>query len=229
LKVGLIPWINSENQEETYEFLDKCSADVIGGHFELVGFDMMRGIQNTEGMSTEKLSRFELVMSGHFHCKSSQDNIHYLGSQMEFFWNDCDDPKHFHILDTETRELTAVRNPLTLFEKVYYDDTKFEYAEAPTERFDDKFVKVVVLNKSDPFTFERYIDRIQARNIHELKIQEDFSEFLGTNVDDEGVEVEETSELLKTYVDNVETVLDKERLKAELTDLMIEAQALEIA
>ena len=228
LKVGLVPWICADNEEATYEFLANCSADIIGGHFELVGFDMLRGIPNTEGMSTEKLKRFEMVLSGHFHCKSSQDNIHYLGSQMEFFWNDAGDDKHFHILDTDTRELTPVRNPLTLFEKTYYDDTKYDYSSASVEHFDDKFVKIVVLNKSDPFTFERYIDRIQGRSIHELKIQEDFSEFLGTNVEDDGVEVEETSHLLKSYVDNVETVLDKDRLKKELTDLMTEAESMDI-
>ena len=48
------------------------------------------------------------------------------------------------------------------------------------------------------------------------------------NVDDNGIDVEDTSELLNTYVDNVDTDLDKDRIKGEMKDLMNEAQALDI-
>ena len=148
---------------------------------------------------------------------------------MEFFWNDAHDDKFFHVLDTDTRELTPVRNPMTLYEKVMYDDEKKDYLEMDLEHLDNKFVKIVVINKSDPFTFDRFLDRVQQRSIYELKIQEDFSEFLGSNVGDDGIEVEDTHTLLGQYVDNVETVLDKDRLKAEMSDLMTEAQSMEIA
>lgn len=229
LKIGLVPWICEENEKEIDDFLRNCVADVIGGHFELNGFDMLRGVPCTHGMSTENLQRFELVLSGHYHCKSSQGNIHYFGSQMEFFWNDAHDDKFFHILDTDTRVITPVRNPMTLYEKVFYDDEKNDYLEMDLDHLDNKFVKIVVINKSDPFTFDRFLDRVQQRSIYELKIQEDFSEFLGTNVGDDGIEVEDTHTLLGQYIDNVETVLDKDRLKAEMSDLMTEAQSLEVA
>ena len=229
LKMGMIPWINQENEKQCNEFLKNCKADIIGGHFELMGFDMLRGVPCTHGMTTENLKRFELVLSGHYHCKSNQGNIHYLGSQMEFFWNDAGDDKFFHILDTDTRELLPVRNPITLYEKIYYDDEVTDYSEYEVSHLDAKFVKVVVKNKTEPFTFDRFLDRIQSRSIHDLKIQEDFTEFLGENVEDAGLEVEDTNELLRSYVDNVETVLDKERLKKELIDLMQEAETIEIA
>ena len=89
LKLGLVPWICQENEKEISDFLANCKADVIGGHFELSGFEVMRGMPMHGGMSADKLRRFDLVLSGHFHAKSNQGNIHYLGSQMEFFWNDC--------------------------------------------------------------------------------------------------------------------------------------------
>jgi len=229
LKIGLVPWICQDNEKEINDFLVNCKADVIGGHFELNGFDMIRGVPCTHGMSADNLRRFELVLSGHYHCKSSQDNIHYLGSQMEFFWNDANDPKYFHILDTETRELIPVQNPLTLHEKIYYDDEVTDYNKLEIDHLDQKFVKVVVINKNDPFTFDRFLDRIQQREIYDLKVQEDFSEFLGENVSDEGLDVEDTSVLLGSYIDNVETLLDKERIKKEVSDLMTEAQSMEIA
>jgi len=229
MKIGLVPWICQDNEEKIQNFLKNCSADVIGGHFELIGFDMMRGVPCTQGMTSDNLKRFELVMSGHYHAKSNQENIHYLGSQMEFFWNDAHDDKFFHILDTESRELLPVRNPLTLFERIRYDDTKCDYNNMSVEYLDDKFVKVVVINKNDAFTFDRFLDRIQQRKVHELKIQEDFSEFNSDNVNDEGLQVEDTGELLNQYVDNVETILDKDRIKMELSELMKEAQSMEVA
>ena len=148
---------------------------------------------------------------------------------MEYFWNDAHDPKHFHVLDTDTRELTPVLNPLRLFERIYYDDTKEDYMSMDVSHLDHKFVKIVVLNKSDLFTFDRFLDKIQERKIHELKIAENFNEFLGENVEDEAVSVEDTGELLDSYVDAVETDLDKDKIKVSLRNLLTEAQALEIA
>jgi len=229
LKFALVPWICQDNEEDTNEFLVNCKADVVAGHFELNGFDMLRGVPCTHGMSADNLRRFELVLSGHYHCKSNQGNIHYLGSQMEFFWNDAHDDKFFHVFDTDTRELTPVRNPLTLFHRIRYDDENEDYNEMDLSILDKRFVKVVVINKTDGFMFDRFIDRIQQRDIYDLKIQEDFNEFTGASVSDEGLEVEDTSTLLSQYVDNVETILDKDRIKKEMGELMTEAQTLEIS
>lgn len=229
LKFALVPWICQDNEEDTNEFLVNCKADVVAGHFELNGFDMLRGVPCTHGMSADNLRRFELVLSGHYHCKSNQGNIHYLGSQMEFFWNDAHDDKFFHVFDTDTRELTPIRNPLTLFHRIRYDDENEDYNEMDLSILDKRFVKVVVINKTDGFMFDRFIDRIQQRDIYDLKIQEDFNEFTGESVSDEGLEVEDTSTLLSQYVDNVETILDKDRIKKEMGELMTEAQTLEIS
>ncbi len=226
--VAVLPWINNENYAEYTDFLKNCKASILGAHLELVGFDMMKGMPNTHGMSTELFDRFELVMSGHFHTKSNQGNIHYLGSQMEFTWSDAHDNKYFHILDTDTRELTAVRNPITIFQKVVYNDQKMVYNDYDVETLRDKFVKVVVVNKSEPYLFDRFIDRIQGVDTHELKIAETFDEFMGENVDDSDISIEDTTTLLDSYVDAVETDLDKDRIKNMMRGLYVEAQNQEI-
>lgn len=234
MPMALIPWINPENEEEAVRFINGCKADIVGGHLELEGFEMQAGIACPHGMDANLFKRFDLVMSGHFHTKSQNGNIHYLGSQMEFFWSDAHDPKYFHVLDTDTRELTSVQNSVTLFEKVYYDDTgKTPWAvKSPVvtdvRYLDNKFVKVIVVNKSDPKLFERFIDRITSRKIHELKIAENFEEFTGGSVEDEKVSLESTEELLYTYIDAVDTSLDKSEIKRMVHELMVEAQTLEI-
>ena len=111
LKLGLVPWINNENYLSTVDWLQNTKADILGAHLELSGFEMMRGVKSTVGMDASLFKRFEMVLSGHFHTKSQKDNIYYLGNQMELTWADSGDPKYFHVLDTETRELTPIKNP----------------------------------------------------------------------------------------------------------------------
>jgi len=227
--MAMLPWVNQENYTKSIQFIETCKADWLSGHLEFAGFDVLKGVQSHSGMDHKLFSRFEQVISGHFHTASEKDNIRYLGTQLEFTWSDAHDPKHFHVLDTSTRELTAVRNPHTLFEKINYDDSNIDYSAYDVNHLNNKFVKVVVINKNDLFTFDRFIDRIQSMKVYELKIAENFNEFLGENVEDESVSVEDTTELLDSYVDAVDTDLDKDKLKVSMRNLLIEAQALEIA
>ena len=147
---------------------------------------------------------------------------------MEFTWADADDPKYFHILDTETRELTPVHNPHTIFEKVVYNDEETDYNSYDVTRLNDKFIKVIVAKKKDPYMFDRFIDKINQQNIYELKIAETFDEFVGENISDEVVSLEDTTQLLDSYVDAVETDLDKDKIKNLMRNLFVEAQNLEI-
>ena len=229
LKMAMIPWINPENYESTLKFIKECKADWCGAHLELTGFDMMKGVKNTHGMDHKLFEKFELVLTGHFHVGSRRDNVWYLGSQMEFFWSDAHDPKYFHIVDTETREIQRIHNPYTLFEKIVYNDEEMDYNTYDLSHIDKKFIKVVVVNKKDTFLFDRFIDRIQSHNIHELKIAENFNEFLGENVEDEEIKFDDTEAIVNTYIDAVDTDLDKDKIKNQVRELMVEAQALEIA
>jgi DNA repair exonuclease SbcCD nuclease subunit len=232
LDIALVPWINPENESSSIEFLKTCKASIVCAHLELEGFEMQAGIPCTHGMSTSMFERFELVISGHFHTKSQKANIRYLGSQMEFFWSDVDDAKYFHVFDTGTREITPVRNPVTIHERLYYDDTTensaYKYRTGNLAHLDNKFVKIVVVRKSDPKLFDKFIDRVQARKIHELKIAESFAEFVGENVEDDKVSVESTENLLYSYIDAVDTVLDKNQIKQIMHQLMIDAETMEL-
>ena len=227
-KIALVPWINNENYPASVDFIKNCKAQFLGAHLELVGFDMMKGVKNTHGMGTDLFNKFEQVWSGHFHTKSSQGNISYLGSQMEFTWADAHDQKYFHVFDTETRVMEPIANPINIFEKVLYNDTETDYNSIDISRLKDKFVKVVVVKKEDPYVFDKFVDKIQDLGVHELKIAETFDEFTGANVDDDGISVEDTTELLDSYIDNVDTDLDKDKIKSIMRGLYVEAQNMEI-
>ncbi len=230
MKMALIPWIAPDIEKKVFKFLKSCKCDVLGAHLELSGFEVTPGTLMEGGMDADLFSQFEMVLSGHYHTKSTRKNIHYLGSQMEFFWNDAHDPKYFHVLDTDTRQLMPVQNPLTMYEKIYYDDNSdTDYINMDISHIKDKFVKLYVMNKSNTYVFERFIDRIQDAQVHELKIAENFQEFLGSSVSDEHVKLENTEELLNSYIDNIETALDKHKLKKLVNELMIESESMEIS
>ena len=227
-KIAMLPWINQENHAESMKFIQTCDASILGAHLELAGFDMQPGVAATHGESPEVFKRFEAVLSGHYHTKSTKGNIHYLGTQFEMTWADVDDPKYFHVFDTETREITPVRNPLTIFSKFIYDE-QYDSDGIDVSTFDHHFVKVVVKSKKDLFKFDRFLDSLQKRPIHEIKIAENFDEFLASNVEQDALEsISDTGELLNSYVDAAETSLDKDALKSKLRELYAEAQNLEI-
>jgi hypothetical protein len=209
-------------------FISKCDAPLLIGHLELAGFEMMKGIMNPHGMAIDPFKRFEMVLSGHFHTKSQQGNICYLGSQLEFTWADAHDPKYFHVFDTKTRELTPVQNPLTLFTKIYYDDENNDYSKYDFSQLEKRFVKVIVSKKTDPYSFDKFIDGIQSAGVHELKIAESFEEYLGESIEDDGISLEDTASLIDSYVDAVETDLDKDKLKMNMRELHVEAQNFEV-
>lgn len=228
-RIALLPWINQENYADSLRFIETCDAPIMGAHLELNGFDVMKGVPAHDGMDPKIFSRFEQVWSGHYHTQSKKDNIHYLGTQFEMTWADAGDPKFFHVFDTQTRELTAVRNPHEIYCKYVYDDKKLDPDSLDSRFARGKFVKVVVVNKTDFFAFDRFIDRLQKQDPFELKIAENYEEFTGTNVDSEGLEtISDTATLMDSYVDAVETELNKDTIKHKLRELFTEAQNLEV-
>ena len=122
-KILMLPWINSENFDETKQLIDKTKAKVAMGHLEINGFKATRGHMMETGMDAKFFNKFDKVFSGHFHNRSNDGKIYYLGNPYEMFWNDVNDPRGFHIFDTETLEHTPINNPYKLFYNIYYEDT----------------------------------------------------------------------------------------------------------
>ena len=124
------------------------------GHLEISGFQMYRGQYSENGYDRELFRRFDTIFSGHFHHKSDDGQIYYLGTPYQITWSDFDDPKGFHIFDTDTRELERIVNPYTLFSKIFYDDTQEDYNNHDVEKYEEKFVKLIVVNKKDLYDFD---------------------------------------------------------------------------
>ena len=219
LKVLLLPWINSENYEETSSLIKKSKVKVVMGHLELNGFRATRGHMMEDGMSVDIFDKFEKVYSGHFHTRSNNGKIYYLGNPYEMFWNDVNDARGFTILDTETLEHFHIDNPYKLFYNLYYEDTNYKLFNA-TE-YKDKIVKVIVRKKTSQKQFEKFIDKLYSVGIQELKIIENFA--IQENDEFEVEETENTINILNRYIDESEFDGDKTTIKGILQEIYKEA------
>ena len=219
LDILLLPWINSENFEESKEFIDSSKSKIAMGHLEINGFKATRGHMMETGMDTSVFDKFDKVYSGHFHTRSTDGKIYYLGNPYEMYWNDVNDTRGFHIFDTDTLEHTAINNPYKLFYNVYYDDTNYKLFN--TSIYKNKIVKVIVRKKSKIKEFEKFIDKLYTSGVQDLKIIENFeiqeSEEFDINED------ENTLSILNRYIEESEFDLDKNIIKNIFQDLYREA------
>jgi DNA repair exonuclease SbcCD nuclease subunit len=230
LTVLMLPWICDENRQITLDKIKSTPAQIVFGHLELAGFEMYKGSMVSHGDDRNLFSRFDMVLSGHYHHRSSDGTIYYLGSHAEFTWSDYNDPKGFHILDTETRELTFVPNPYIMFEKVWYDDTEAgtKNAGIDIESLKGKIIKVIVKQKTDPYRFDTFIDQIEKVGVLEMQIVEDHLN-LAVETDEEIIdEAESTVNIFKKYIDQVNSPnLNRDKLERTIVDLYNEAIAIE--
>lgn len=219
LDILLLPWINEENKLQTLEMMDTTKASVIMGHLELNGFVATRGHTMEHGMDTKVFDKFYRVYSGHYHTRSNNGKIYYLGNPYEMFWNDVKDTRGFHIFDTKTIEHTPVNNPYRLFYNLYYEDTNYKLFD--TREYKDKIIKVVVKKKTDQKQFEKFIDKLYNSGIQDLKIIENF--VLNESEDFEVEETENTIGILNRYIDESEFEGDKTLIKGILQQIYSEA------
>tara|TARA_Y100001980_G_C14254350_1_gene98210 strand:+ start:46 stop:528 length:483 start_codon:yes stop_codon:yes gene_type:complete len=154
------------------------------------------------------------------------DNITYLGSQMEFTWSDYGDTKGFHIFDTDTREMKKIKNPIRMFEKIFYDDTKLtqeEILEMDFSHLKDMNIKVIVISKENPYWFDLFIEKLNKADVIDFKVVEDHGN-LGEMSDEEmASDAEDTLTILTKHIEGMEGVKNKEHLEVLIRSLYMEA------
>jgi DNA repair exonuclease SbcCD nuclease subunit len=232
VSIDVVPWICDDNVDDIFNRMKDSKAQICFGHFEIAGFEMDRGNICESGIDKQSLSKYDVVLTGHFHHKSTDGNITYVGTPYEMTWADWNDPKGFHIFDTETREMNFVKNSFSMFHKITYDDgkTTFEdWKEYDFSKLKECYVKVVVLNKQNPFLFDHVIDSLYKAGVSDLSIVEDFTD---VNVDlDQDIidQAEDTITILSKYIDNLTLDVEPEKLKTLMRELYVEALNTEVA
>ena len=232
----MIPWIHRSNEEQCMEKMESSRSSILMGHFEILGFSMYKGMMNKDnGYDPAIFSRFEHVMSGHYHHRSTLHNITYLGSPYEIIWTDYRDPRGFHVFDTDTRELEFIENPLKIFYKINYNDVDKVYEDFVVQnedgtnlsKFKDSYIKVVVKNKTNQNLFDQFIEALHKENPADVAIIESVAD---ADLDPDSIdETKDTLTLLLEYIDTIGIVDEnKQSLIELLRKIYMESQNIDV-
>ncbi len=213
LDILFIPWINTENEESVYKAVRGSSARLAVAHLELNGFVAHRGHVMEDSRDPDPFFKFEKVFSGHYHTRSDNGKIFYLGNPYEIYFNDVDDVRGFTIFDTETLEHEHVNNPYKLHYQIVYDEDKIFIPKD----LEGKLVRVIVRNKKDVRKFEKFIEKINDQGPYEMKVVENLE--FSTIGSLENIESEDTMSILHSYIDETDVTLDKTKVKNIINDI----------
>jgi DNA repair exonuclease SbcCD nuclease subunit len=216
----MMPWIVPDKEADALKTLQDTKSQIVFGHFDIIGFSMYKGLPNAElGFNPSVFEKFDMVVSGHYHHKSSKDNIHYLGAPYEMVWSDYDDERGFHIFDTDTRTLTFIQNPLHIFNKIYYNDTGKTYddlvANANLAQHEDCYVKVVTVQKNNQYIFDQFLEALYKENPADVSIVESVMDY---TADSEAID--ESKDTLTILIEYIEALTISKENKQPLIELM---------
>ena len=227
--VTMVPWIAKDNAEACYNAIKESSAHILMGHFEIKGFEMMKGTVCDHGLEIDLFKGFEQVYSGHFHHPSNYGNIRYLGAPYEMTWSDYGGKRGFHILDTETRDLEWIENPFKVYHKIEYDDADMtidDIANLDVSNIRDSYIKVIVKNRTNPYIHDLFINKLADGGAADVKSIEDTLNIESEGVDDILDETKDTKDILHSYIESLETRVDKTNIKKLIDELYVEASSI---
>ena len=218
----MIPWMCNENENEIREFVSKSTSPYCVGHFELVGYYMQRGQVSHEGYEDVFLKNYDQVYSGHYHSRSASvdGKIAYLGTPYELFWSDYKDQKGFGVFDTQSKVFKFVTNQNRMFYKLTYDDTK--ELDEDFSNLKNKYIKIVVVQKTNPQKFDTFMDDIYKMNPIDVTIVEDVNEMVN-NEEDVVDQAQDTLTILSNYIDQQTIQVEPQKLKTVMRELYLEA------
>ena len=235
---AFIPWINSGNFQKSMDYIRNTKAEVAFGHLEISGFEMDRGVVCDGGFKRSIFDKFDTVYTGHFHHRSTDGLVHYLGNTYQITWADHGEIRGFHIYDTEKRSVDFIPNPNTIFHKYVYDDStddnKTEIREQLGAKhfmdFRDTYLKVVVANKTDPVLYDSLLDQIYKANPADISVAEDYATLEGLEDEVSDSELgDDTISVLNKYIDGLSSNnalpqnLETPRIKTLMRELYVEA------
>ena len=213
LDVLLLPWINPENESNTYSLIKTTTCICAMGHLELAGFRVNSQIIMEHGLESKLFEKFSRVYSGHYHTRSNDGRVFYLGNPYEIYWSDWNDTRGFTIFDTETLDHHHIDNPYNIFEIINYDEDVTEL----DSNYENNIVKVVIKNKKDQLKYEKFLDKLYSQNPAEVKPVENFEIDLKDFEHD--IESEDTISILDRYIQESETNKDKTRIMSIMREV----------
>lgn len=206
-----MPWIVDESK---VTFPD---ADVLCGHFDVSGLQLMRGIYSTDGYAIDTFKKYKIVASGHYHITSKRSNFYMVGTQYQTGWGDYCIDKGFYTLDDSFGMKYHQNTVSPRFVKIFYteagDEVKIkvvgERGEKPRDASKDdllsvvrkNYCKLVVEKVLDQAAFESFFTSLQLKSRDGFKI-----EIVDANEVIESFDFEELEEKIRDESDTLEVM-----------------------
>lgn len=176
-KVLAMPWINKQNYDQCVKAIEETDARIMYAHLELAGFKMYQSSTCDKGqLDLALLAKFDKVETGHFHTRSAEKNIEYLGSPYHLTWEDYKDGNNrgFYVddLSKPNASMFIPNNPnQTMFRVINYDFSAIQPDEVDNwksvEWLNDtlglkgQIVRIVVTNRDNVKHYEAFTDAMK--------------------------------------------------------------------
>lgn len=158
MNICFVPWINDSNYDETIKVINDSKAKLCIGHLELIGFEYQKNNIATHGYEANLFNKFDMVLSGHYHTRSTGGNVTYLGCPYEMTWNEANQQLGFHTIDKKLN-LTFIENTVKIFKNIYYDEDKpFKLTK---NNITGKFIKIYVDKRNDLYKYDTWFKKLE--------------------------------------------------------------------
>lgn len=230
ITLAMLPWVCSDNYSESMEYLESTKAQLLFGHLEIRGFEMHAGHMSNTGFDASIFDKFAEVYSGHFHHKSKNGNINYLGAPYEMTWSDYNDARGWHIFDTETREMEFIQNHVPMFYRMIYDDrveSIREIFEGDLSFLEEKYVKIVVECREDSLLWSKNFTKVLDQKPADT-VLDDRSNLISLSAD---MDIGDEEDILVIMSNMIESSTLSDDSKVKQMDLMrrLHEEAMQVA
>jgi DNA repair exonuclease SbcCD nuclease subunit len=169
----LVPWICKQNEAEIYSAIAESEADILCGHFDIVGFETSPGVLSKHGVDTSAFGKFKLVVSGHYHTWSHRENVLYAGAPYQMTRSDSGQIKRIWLRDFQTGRLESRANPSEVFHTIEAlpswtpGDAEEALAEIDLE---DKIVTIIAGPGVKDEVVDRLVSACEKCNVDDVKV-----------------------------------------------------------
>lgn len=199
---GMMSWVNNSNLERNLARIEAANTNYLLGHFEIKNFEMTKGNVADKGFEPSIFTKYDLVLSGHFHIKNKIGNILYIGNPFQTNWDDFASDRGFHVYDSDTDEFIFIKNTYETYDVIAYTD-EFDLDTFDFEACKGKIVKVLVtkISEIDQLKYNKFLD-ILLKQVHEYSIVEvvDSSELQGKS---NNLTIKSSKEMINEYINSL--------------------------
>lgn len=217
------PWLIPGSNEHAH-FIATANGtkkyDLCLGHFEVRGFEISRGVYDTENLEISLFKNYDKVFTGHYHLRNTLQNVSYLGCPFQQTWGDYGDEKGITIydIDEDTVEF-KINNSSPEFLKIFVDDIQNKNIPL-LKKVKGNHVKFMIDKKVE----ESWIIKARAKleSLEPLTFEVE-NTIIETQLEDDDIDITKINDPFSLLMECVENMqIDEDIEKTELKKYLME-------